>query len=112
MAGDIGITEAAIYVKPDEKASDTQLEQALRPTRARVIHRFGPRLAIAEVPEGGDVQATSRVERLGAALSPTPSDVPQEELDAVGALGLRALLLRETREYQEGKRHRERDGDL
>ena len=74
MAGDIGITEAAIYVKPDEKASDTQLEQALRPTRARVIHRFGPRLAIAEVPEGGDVQ--------------------------------------ETREYQEGKRHRERDGDL
>jgi hypothetical protein len=107
MAGDIGIEEQVIVVSAENLDRASAVAESAREEGARVIHRYGPRVMIGEVPE----QRTERVRRAlrTADVARTPRDLPSpatEGLDLAGALGLAAFSLRQSPEYIAAKEER------
>ena len=106
MAGDIGIEEQVIVV-PSRTYAMVGAEEGARQGGARVMHRYGPRVMIGEVP----AHRTENVRAVmtGAQVTAAPHELPSsatEGLDPIGALGLAAFSLRQSPEYIVAKKRR------
>ena len=88
MAGDLGITEQAVWNQAERTTAAAVGEQD-----ERVIHRYG-RLSIVAVPRGGRADGT---------------EPPAAELSDLERLGLSALRLRESGDFRTAKDNRPRD---
>jgi len=104
MAGDIGIEEQLIVVSSQTRAMAGDVAEKAGDVGVRVIHQYGPRVMIGDVPE-------HRTRRVRAALpnvemTATPNELSSraiEDLDPIGALGLAAFSLRQSPEYAAAK---------
>ncbi len=92
MAGDLEITEQAVWDQPADAA------RAIGEQDERVIHRYG-RLGVVAAPGGS-----------GPAAAAAPSVPATADLSDVERLGLAALQLRESQEYRTEKANRSRAG--
>jgi hypothetical protein len=92
MAGDIGITERVVVLSQETAAASAESMEA---PGTRIIHRYGPRVRIGEVPPSPEGEREA-----------APASIPVEDLDAIGALGLAAFALRQSPEYAAAKAQR------
>ncbi len=99
MAGDLDIHEAAFVLRPATEGRAADAFSRVEETEGRVLHRYGPRVMIGEVPAGRVLEETANLARLAA-----------DDLDAAGALGLAAFALRQSPEFAAAKANRPFDG--
>jgi hypothetical protein len=107
MAGDIGVEEQVILAPPEtHAAAAAAFGETAQLEGARVVHRYGPRVMIGEVPE----HLTEHVSAaLSAEVTATPHSLPghlTQTLDAMGTLGLAAFSLRQSPAYIAAKEQR------
>lgn len=102
MAGDIGIREKIIVLP--EAGSATAPAMALAGRGGRILHQYGKRVLLAQMPPGAEdaVAATLSPGAVGAAVA--------EGLTQAEALGLAAFRLRESTEFAQAKASRPRQG--
>lgn len=108
MAGDIRIHERAVVLSHASAAASAK--QAMGGT-ARILHRYGPRVMIAALPEGSDDSLRSAA--FGSVVGSDTEEIAKVDrsgLDSVEQAGLDALALRQSSGYQTAKRARKHDG--
>lgn len=109
MAGDIGIRESVVILGPNEAS---QFDESFGPIRpeAGVLHRYGPRVMIGEIPESGpEVLRQALPQTLVHDESEEVADPAELDLDPLGSIGLSAFALRQSAEYAEAKAQRPLD---
>jgi hypothetical protein len=102
MAGDIGIKERVVIL-PQTRALEGMPSLATNAKR-RVVHMYGPRLAVMEDESDSSAERASR-EFAEPSTSSLSSLSPEERL------GYAAYVMRESPEYQAAKSARPRDGE-
>jgi hypothetical protein len=108
MAGDLDITERAVL--DDAAAARSAAAQPRGQDGERVIHRYGRLGIVAEAPGAAQPGAAQPgTAQPGAARAATVVD--DSGLTNVERLGLRALRLRESGDYQQEKANRPRAGE-
>ncbi len=116
MAGDLEIEEQAIVLESESPTTPPRAAASVKAGEGHILHTFGPRVMIAEVPKGAEAGVRSRVDTLpGSVLSPKPetlSDSVTRDLDETGRLGLEALRLRQSDDYSKAKQERPRKDEL
>ena len=109
MAGDIGIREQ-ILILPAAGASPgaaSAVASSLARGGGRIMHRYGDRVLLAEVPPGAEagLHADAQARGAVAAAAATPDDLTETE-----ALGVAAFYLRQSPEYAAAKAARPHQG--
>jgi hypothetical protein len=107
MSGDIGIEEQVIIVPSQTREMTDALAGSALKEGARIIHRYGPRVMIGEVPEHRTEQVRAALRTAEVTAAPHElSARATEGLDPTGALGLSAFSLRQSPEYIAAKERR------
>ena len=70
MAGDLKIEEQVIIVPPQVPELSDNLAESLRQEGVRVLHRYGPRVMIGEVPEGQTQRVRAALNAMEVAAAP------------------------------------------
>ncbi len=110
MSGDIGIREQVIVLPKKAPASAAaSSEAALKGRGGRVMHQYGERVMLAEVPAGAETELESSVMGMMAA-EPGAINIPAQDLSEAETLGLEAFALRNSAEYAQAKANRPRQG--
>ena len=111
MAGDIGIQEQLIVVSSKKRGMAAALAESADQEGARVIHQYGPRVMIGEVPKHltKRVRAALPAGHLASRAASLPDEATQN-LDPIGALGLAAFKLRQSAKYIAAKKGRPHKG--
>jgi len=99
-----------VLLLSDQNGADAQAAQrALTQHGGRVIHQFGPKVQIVELPPGQEDMVAWNI--LPEALAPRAQNLTiPKDLDEVGALGLQALQHRESQDFAKAKANRKYDG--
>lgn len=107
MAGDINLHEQVVILPAEDEVSARSLTRSVSRVGGRMMHQYGPRVQIVELPRGAD-QALSRAmpARLRQMAPAAPSIQIPEDLDEVGRYGLQALQMRESPEFVQAKANR------
>jgi hypothetical protein len=106
MAGDIGIRERVLILP--EGARAVSAGAALTDPKTRVAHVYGPRVVVAEVPQGGERESVGLAARAVVATDDATSiseDV-RASLAPAERMGVDALALRQSYEYMAAKEER------
>jgi hypothetical protein len=109
MAGDLDIDESVIVLR-DEPAADEAVE-LLTQNGAGVVHRYGPRVLVAEVSAPTREALLSQF--ADAVIADDAAQLlarPGVDLDETGRRGVEALAYRQSPEYAERKANRPHDG--
>lgn len=106
MAGDINLSEQIIILPSDQSPKSRSLSNSFLPS-GRIMHEYGPRVKIVEIPKGREESFRSAMSR---ALAPPAQalSIP-EDLDEVGRYGLQAMQMRSSSSYAQAKAAREYD---
>jgi len=105
MAGDLKIDERAVVISTPSTERSLALAESVSEQGARVLHRYGPRVMIAEVSGGVEEDVRSALGE--AEMTASPEELSEtEDLDPIGKLGLAAFQLRQSGEYLEAKQRR------
>lgn len=110
MAGDIGLRESVVILGPDEPL---QFDESFGPIRpeAGVLHRYGSRVVIGEIPERGPEALRQALPQVVVRDESEEIVRPAEgDLDPIESIGLSAFALRQSAEYAEAKARRPLDG--
>src|SRR4051812_46701671 len=109
MAGDIGVDEQVIVVSAQARELAAEIAASANQQGGRVVHRYGARVMIGEIPEHRSDQVRASIAPHTAEVAATPQQLaPQATagLDEIGSLGLAAFSLRQSREYIAAKAQR------
>src|SRR5829696_8965077 len=109
MAGDIGIREQLV-VLPKEATRGTGVAGAalaLAPAGGRIMHQYGERVLLAELPPGGETRLRSHSALAEAAFAPEGAS---DDLTETERLGVDAFALRQSPDYAEAKTNRPYQG--
>jgi hypothetical protein len=107
MAGDIGVNEQIILIPTTSRAAAAPLAETAKDQGAHVVHQYGPRVMIGEIPKHRERKIRAAVPK--AKVTGAPQRLPAaaiEGLDAIGALGLAAFKLRQSPKYIAAKKRR------
>lgn len=108
MAGDINLREQIIILPSDKDISTRSLARSLVQTGGRIMHEYGPRVQIVELPSGRE-ELLSRA--MPGVMAPAAQAIAiPEDLDEVGRYGLQAMQLRESQAFARAKANRPHNG--
>lgn len=109
MAGDIGIREQVLVLprRQQEALAGLSLQRSLARSGGRIMHRYGERVLLAEVPPGAE--AGISFEGLAPSAGVDALEIP-DDLTDTERLGLEAFALRQSPAYAGAKAARPRQG--
>ncbi|MBN1149257.1 MAG: hypothetical protein JXA78_18495 [Anaerolineales bacterium] len=108
MAGDLRLKEEVVVLGSRAEEFGTRAARSMERGGGRVLHQFGPRVMVMEMPE---ISADSALEGEAAsayATEPTMrlAAATRRSLDVTGQLGYQALRLRQRASFQRAKANR------
>ena len=109
MAGDIGVNERLLLATGPVAPGAAAVADLSHP-HVRVLHRYGPRVAIAAGPDAGIAAAVQGRADLASPPAAAAAALAPDDLDPIGVLGLRALTLRASNLYAAAKGRRPHAG--
>jgi len=107
MAGDIGIREQILILpKGVSRGGSAGAALALAPAGGRIMHQYGTRVLLAELPPGGEARLRSHSAMAEASFAAEADD----DLTDTERLGVDAFALRQSPDYAEAKAARPHQG--
>lgn len=117
MAGDIGIREQLLVLPPsgalegpDGGGAEARATVALARAGGRIMHRYGSRVLLAEVPPGAETRLASESLAEGVDTAGAAAGIP-DDLTETEQLGVEAFYLRQSAPYSAAKANRPHQGE-